>query len=453
MEQAFTTSGVRKEILSIALPSFFEALFTSFTAIIDSKMVSGLGVAAISSISVTNQPKMFVYSVFFAINTVAAILVAQNVGKKDKAEANSVYLLSLMLSAALSLLLGILCAFFAVPIMQLCSGQADTLADSVTYFRIIMLSMVFENLFSLNSAAFRGCGKTNLTFLSHVIASCVNIVGNYLLIEGHCGFPALGIFGAAVATAFGSFSALIFTFIYMHCTPDAFVSLKYCILNRLRVTRDIFFSVFSLWKHVVIENLLTRLGFLITSGITARIGSFSMSVYSVGQHLMNVNFALGNGLQSAAIALVGRSCGEKDNEKIRIYSKRLLCYGLISSAALSALIFLISNLYGRLFSADAEFIRQTAIVCYIIAVISPIQTVKLIYTGLLQGVGNARSTKIAAVISVTLTQSVVNYLLTIRFGFGLWGAWGSIFVSQATWLLTLYLFYRRSTKQLFRAAG
>ena len=56
-----------REIRKVGVPSFLETLFATFVAIIDSKMVSVLGVTAISAVSVTNQPRLFFYSIFFAL--------------------------------------------------------------------------------------------------------------------------------------------------------------------------------------------------------------------------------------------------------------------------------------------------------------------------------------------------------------------------------------------------
>ena len=56
---------------------------------------------------------------------------------------------------------------------------------------------------------------------------------------------------------------LAFTVVYMFCTPDAFVSIQFCAQNRIRVCKESFVSIFALWKHIVVENPLTRLGFVI----------------------------------------------------------------------------------------------------------------------------------------------------------------------------------------------
>ncbi len=83
--------SLNKEILNIGVPSFLETLFTTFAAMIDSKMVAVMGVPAISAVSVTNQPRLFIFSVFFALQTVTTSLVAKYYGKNDPEEANKVF--------------------------------------------------------------------------------------------------------------------------------------------------------------------------------------------------------------------------------------------------------------------------------------------------------------------------------------------------------------------------
>lgn len=119
--------NMNREILSIGVPSFFETLFNTFATIIDSKMVAAMGVSAISSVAVTNQPRLFAYSVFFALNTVTTSLIAKYHGKSDRDAANRVLDHGLKLVLILSLVLSTAAVCLAKPIMVLFSGQADTL--------------------------------------------------------------------------------------------------------------------------------------------------------------------------------------------------------------------------------------------------------------------------------------------------------------------------------------
>ena len=75
---------INQQICNIAIPAAIETLFTTIAGIIDSKMVSALGLNAIAAISVTNQPKLFILCFFFSINSAISALVAKQMGRKDR---------------------------------------------------------------------------------------------------------------------------------------------------------------------------------------------------------------------------------------------------------------------------------------------------------------------------------------------------------------------------------
>jgi len=80
---------------------------------------------------------------------------------------------------------------FASPIIHLCGSTAETHNGAVTYFRIIMGGMIFNCIqMGINSAQ-RGAGNTKITMRTNVTSNTINIILNYLLINGHFGFPAL----------------------------------------------------------------------------------------------------------------------------------------------------------------------------------------------------------------------------------------------------------------------
>lgn len=432
-----------KEVLTMAFPTMLEMLFTTMTSIIDSKMVSILGTKAISAIAVTNQPRLFIFSIFFAINTVISTLVATYLGKKDRVKANSFFITSIKLIVVGSIVFGLLSILFARTILEICSGQKDTMEMSITYFRIIMGGMIFNHLYMGINAVLRGCGNTKVTFTSSVVSCVINIFLNYCLIGGNLNFPALGIKGAAISTVVGTIFASIFCLMYLY-KANTFISIKFCIKNKIKSTKSIFKEFYEMWKHVLRENLLTRGGMLIISSFNARAGSDAMAIYTIGNYLLNIIYAVGSGLQTASVALIGRSNGEGRKDLIKEYQKTILRLGLIISVLLSILFIVFAKPYFKLFSNDPEFIQIGTYVCMIIAIIAPIQTAKIIYTGCLQGLGKMKETMISSLIAVTIAQPVFCYIFIILLKLGVWGVWIPIFASQLIGLIMSYSFYRKA---------
>ena len=434
---------VIKDILDIGIPSFLETLFSTFANIIDTKMVSAMGVTAISAVSVTNPPRLFVFSVFFALNTVATSLIAKSVGEEDKDKANRYFDSIIKIVVVMSVILSILSVALARPIMFAFSHQMDTLDASVTYFRIVMGGMIFNTTFMAINSALRGCGNTRITFSSNVVFCCVNILFNYLLIEGHLGFPALGIFGAALATVIGMAAALIFV-ISVACRKTLFVNIPYAIGLKNKLSREGTAQIREMAKSTVADGLITRISILIIGAIVARIGSYQMAVYSVGMHLMNVNQALGSGLQTSGVALIGRYHGAKDKEQLNVYKSHLVKLSLITSVVLGLAIVFGGRWFYGFFSDDPVFISMGATSCLFIGVITLSQTMKFTYTGCLQGVGAMKEVMTASIVSFSLVNLGVLAFTVFVLKMGVWGAWTGSLCSQTVQAFMLW----RYTKKL-----
>ena len=170
--------GKLGEFVSIAVPAILESMMMVVVASIDTKMISGLGGAAISAVSLTAQPKIFVLSIFFALGTAVSVFVAQARGRGNREEANGYFHSILWVALLLSVVLGSLLAFFAEPVMALCNRQADTMGMSAVFFRIVMGGMIFQTTSIILNAALRGLGKTNITLTSNLALAAVDILFN-----------------------------------------------------------------------------------------------------------------------------------------------------------------------------------------------------------------------------------------------------------------------------------
>lgn len=433
---------IKKEVWQIGVPAIIESLFTTFASIIDTKMVSALGVTAISAVSVTNQPKLFIFSLYFAVNVTISAMVARCLGQNNRKRANEYLVSAIILSVISCLIISVVCVVAARPIMLFCSGQKDTMDLSVAYFRIVMGGMIFNILFMLINSALRGCGYTKITMQTNIVSSVVNICFNYLLINGRLGFPRLEIRGAALATVLGTVVALVVsTFKLFH--EEFFVNARYILKERIRISKDACMELFFMWKNICLENLMTRVGYLISSMITARIGSFDMSIYSIGMTLMNITFAFGDGLQSAAVALIGRSVGERRSDKVQDFTIAIQKCGFECSIVIGILYAIFGRLYYSFFSADPVFINKGMIICFIIAVIGPILVAQIIFNGVLKSMNCTKQTLYAAVISVTLVNPVGAFICAFLMDMGIWGVWMGILISQLTRFLILLHLYNK----------
>ena len=424
-----------RETFDMAWPAVIESVLVALAGIVDTLMVSSLGKASVSAVGITNQPKFFVFTFFFAINTCISLMIARKVGEKNRRDANGLFVTGLFIVICMCALLTVICLLFAETFMSLAGANAETVGKSAQYFRVIMGGSIFNLLLLYVNAAQRGSGNTRLAMRTNIVSNIVNLVFDYLLINGKFGFPALGIIGAAIATVLGTACACVIS-VRTLFLEKSFVQVQYIVQEKIRPEIGYAKDMAGISTAILSENILSRLGMMITSSMTARVGTDPFAAHLVGMNFMTLGFAFADGLQAAAVALFGRSLGEGDIEKAKKYTWCSLQFGLIISAVFSGIMLLFNQqIYNIYYPNDAVMAGYGRMIAFYFAVILPIQISKTIFSAVLRGAGDVRYTMIGTTAGVTVIQPLCLYVFTNYFHMGLQGVWLSILISQGIQLI------------------
>ena len=277
------------------------------------------------------------------------LLVARRRGEKKQDSANEILLTAVLFIMIAAVISSVAFVFFASAIIDFCGSTADTHADAVAYFSIIMGGMIFNCIQMGINAAQRGAGNTKITMRTNVTSNTINIILNYLLINGHFGFPPLGIRGAALATVSGTVVACIMSVASIF-RKDSFLSIPYIIEQHIRPTVTAFLNLIKVAYSVFFEQVLMRIGFMLTAIMAADQGTDAMAAHQVGMNIMALSFAFGDGLQATAVALIGRSLGAGDPDLAKEYGRTCRLIGAVIAVCLVAIYYFgASSLYHLFF--------------------------------------------------------------------------------------------------------
>ena len=415
----------------MAWPSIVESFFVAFAGLVDSLMVSSLGSYAVAAVGLTTQPKFVGLSLFFALNVAISALVARRRGEEKPEEANRILSTAVLFIIAAAVLMSILFVTLASPIIRLCGSTAETHDSAVAYFRIVMGGMIFNCIqMGINSAQ-RGAGNTKITMRTNVTSNTVNIIFNYLLIGGHFGFPALGIRGAALATVLGTVVASVMSVISI-LKSDGFISLPYIIKNRIYPAWQSFLNLIRVGYSVFFEQLLMRVGFMLTAIMAANQGTDAMAAHQVGMNIMGLSFSFGDGLQAAAVALIGRSLGAGDEDLAKEYGSICRMFGGIISVCLAVLYFVGARPFMRLYFEEDHIVAIGVNIMMVIILVVVFQISQVVYMGCLRGAGDTFYTAVASTISVTFIRTIGSYLGGYIFGLGIVGIWLGVLADQVS---------------------
>ena len=419
-----------RRAVKIAWPAVLESFCVALVGMVDSFMVSKLGPSAVSSVGLTTQPKFLGLAIFIAVNIAVSAVVARRKGEQDRDSANRVLLLALIFTVLMGTVVSIVAVSNADFFMKFSGSNWETHEGAVTYFKIIMGGIMFNLISLVINAALRGAGNTKIAMVTNLTSNGVNLVGNYLLIHGNFGFPALGIKGAAIATVFGTMIACTLSIISV-MKPHQFVSLIYCIKSKLRPKLAEAKSIIKVASNTFTEQVLIRIGFMTVSVMAANQGTNDFAAHQVAMNCMALSFSFGDGMQVAAVSLIGQSLGQKNPELAKRYGWLCRRMGMCIAAVLAVLYFFGGSLYFRLFfPEEPEIVAIGVKMMRIIGVIVVFQIAQVIYMGCLRGAGDVLFTTIASTISITCMRPLCSYLFCYILEVGILGIWMGLVADQ-----------------------
>lgn len=414
--------------LKISVPAAIEIFFVGLIGLMDTIMVGKLGDAAIASVSISQQPVFITLAACIGLNAGAIAIIARRRGENDRAGANNYLRQIIVLGIIIALILSIVSIIFARPMLKVAGAKSDTIDGATNYFQIVTSALIFNYVRLIITSSLRACGHTQLTLITNITANLINVFLNYCLISGNLGFPALGINGAAIATAIGNAAAFIISFIAIY-KSRGFLSIRF--RDNWKLDKKSVNQIFKISSNAFVEQLFMRIGFFLIAMIVNNLGTHVVAVNAIISSIISLSFNITDGFSIGASSLVGRSMGEKRNDLAFAYGR----LSQILSFFLGILMFTAAVTFrydlSRLFSKDTSTINDaSAIIIYAAFVIFP-QSLQWITTGVLRGAGDTKYTARSSLISVTIVRPIFAFILCYPLGLGLLGSWIGMFIDQA----------------------
>lgn len=431
-----------KKILKIGVPAVLESILIAFAGLIDSYMVSTLGTTAVAAVGLTTQPKFIVLAPFAGANVALSALVARRRGENKKKSCNQIFITFLVFAVSASILLSVAIIFFANPIIRACGSRPSTHDNAVLYFRIITGGTIFNCIQLGINAAWRGAGYTKITFHTNLVANFVNIVLNYLLINGHFGFPAWGIKGAALATVTGTIVACVMSILSV-LKKDAFISIPYICENKIKPSWSAFKSLIHLGYGIFLEQILMRIGLMISSLMAADQGVNAMAAHQVGMNILGLSFSFGDGLQATAVALIGYNLGAGQLEKVKSYARKCKGLGHLISVFLAITYYLLGEgVYSLFFPGESDIINIGIKIMNIAALVVVLQISQVINMGCLRGAGDTLYTAVVSIVSVTIIRTMCSWFFCYCMNYGIIGVWLGVVGDQLSRATLSFIRYK-----------
>ena len=222
-----------RTLLKIAIPMMIQNGISNFVNLLDNLMIGRVGTNALSGVAIANQLIFVFYLVIFGATAGVGIFTAQYKGSGDDDGIRHTFQFKIGFNTFIAAVCVAILAIFSRSLINLFllgegdpADAAETLEIGVKYMNIILISLIPIGLTQAYAGTLRDLGSTKVPMFSSLVAIFVNLIGNYLLIYGHLGLPALGASGAAIATVISRFVELGILVIYTGKHPNLFPFIK-----------------------------------------------------------------------------------------------------------------------------------------------------------------------------------------------------------------------------------
>lgn len=422
-------------ICSLLIPVVLEQLLNSIMGTADTMMVSNVGSAAISAVSLVDSINVLVIQAFSALAAGGAIVCAQYIGQKNKEKANESARQVLFIITAISVAVSLICLVFQKPLLRLIFGSVEptVMSASETYFFYTALSFPFIAAYDSAASIFRAQDNTKGPMIISMISNVMNIAGNAVMIWVF----HMGVAGAALSTLISR----------IFCAVVVIIQLRKEREGQEIVVRD-YFKIRPDWSMIRrilglgipsgVENSMFQLGKLAIQSTVSTLGTAAIAAQAMTNILENLNGIAAIGVGVGLMTIVGQCLGAGRKDEAVYYIKKLCVIAeviiIISCLGVFALTKPITILGGME--------KESADMCFHmvmwITIVKPLVWIMAFIPGYgLRAAGDVKFSMIVSCCTMWACRFCLCVFLIRVMGFGPMGVWIGMF---ADWTLRGIIF-------------
>ena len=428
-QHMFTNRMIR----NLLIPVVLEQLLNSIMGTADTMMVSNVGSAAISAVSLVDSINVLVIQAFSALAAGGAIVCAQYIGQRNKEKANESAKQVLFIITAISVAVSLICLVFQKPLLSLIFGsvEAEVMRASETYFFYTALSFPFIAAYDSAASIFRAQDNTRGPMLISMISNVMNIAGNAVMIWGF----HMGVAGAALSTLISRIFCAVVVLIQLRKDRQEIVVRDYI---RIRPNWSMIKRILGIGIPSGVENSMFQLGKLAIQSTVSTLGTAAIAAQAMTNILENLNGIAAIGVGVGLMTIVGQCLGAGRQDEAVYYIKKLCVIAeviiIISCLGVFALTKPITILGGME--------KESADMCFHmvmwITIVKPIAWIMAFIPGYgLRAAGDVKFSMITSCCTMWACRFCLCVFLIKRLGFGPMGVWIGMF---ADWTLRSIIF-------------
>lgn len=420
--------GLKRQLASLTGPIFIETLLIMTLGAVDTVMLSRHSDASVAAVGVVNQIVMLCFLVFEVINLGTSVLVSQYIGARLNDRVEKVVGVSLLVNLVIGLAISAMLYFGATTILRLMGLNDLLLGEGRGYMRIVGAFAFFQALSLTASAALRASNRAIYPMVVVGIVNILNIAGNYILIFGRFGAPALGAEGAAISTATSrAIAMVILNIILFHTVIKRF---PWEIFRRFP-TRE-FSNLLKIGLPSAGEQFSYSSAQIV---MTFFINMLGVEVLAARTYVVNITmfgYLFCIAVSQGGAITIGHLVGKGKIHGAFILGKYVMRLALVITVTLSVAIASCGHSLMSLLTHNPEIISIGAALLWFDVLVEIGRPVNIFATNALRATGDVNYPFYVGLIVMWSLQVAGGYLCGIYFGLGIYALWLMIASDEIT---------------------
>lgn len=408
-----------RDLFLLIGPLLIEQFLSIFTGLADSIMVSRVGEAAVSGVSLIDSIMILLIYIFSALATGGAVIAGQYLGRNDPEKArqgaNDLMWFAALFSLAVMALIYALRLF----ILNVVFGKVepDVWACANTYLLITGASIPLLAVYNAGAAIFRTMGNARITMVISLISNGVNIVGNAVCIYG----LNMGTEGVAIPTLISRLlSALIVSVLL--CSDRHPLSLERSL--RHHFDWDMVKRILRIGIPGGLENGMFQLGRIMLISLVSGFSTAAITANAITGTLSSFQVISGHAVELTETTVISRCVGAGDYEQAKYYNKKLILITYVSLWCVNLLIMLALNFILGLYhlTPGTEALTRQLIWIHTLSAVL-IWPLTFDLPAVFRAAGDVRFAMVTSIVSMWVFRLGTAYVLALGFELGVLGVW------------------------------
>ncbi len=426
----------KQDLKRLILPLIIEQVLLVAVGMADTIMISSVGEAAVSGVSLVDTVNVLLINLFTALATGGAVVAGHSLGEGSKERASEAAEQLVLFTAAASVCIMVVVLLCHQWILTRVFGriEPDVMENARVYLLITALSIPFIALYNAGAAIFRAMSDSKTSMLASLIMNGINIAGNALLIYGF----GMGVEGAAIPTLVSRMLAAILVLALLG-NQKLDIHLRRGI--KLKFQKKIIQRICYVGIPNGMENSVFQLGKILVLSLVTSFGTTALAANAVSNNIALFQIIPGMAIGYAIVTVVSQCAGAKRYDEVRYYTKLLLKYIYAGMWLVNLVVIFVCPLIVRAYHlSEATGVLTEKILIYHALCCMIIWPMAFSLPNTLRATGDVKITFAVSMISMWIFRVGFSFFLGRTLQWGVFGIWVAMTID---WLFRAILFFLR----------